>query len=377
MGEITEMLGASQQNVSKHLSALLAEGFVARRKRGTSSLYRIADPGVHELCDGVSAGIESQLAELEAVFKQPRGGENPGAGRLCVLMGGKSATVDWRIARVAREQHGIVTTQQLVEVGLTRGAIAKRVQSGRLIAFIEVFTPWATRARAKRRGGWRRCSPVVPAPSLSHGAAAVHWGLLRPLDGPIDVSVPTRSGRKRRARHPHPPLRRPSLRRLCQPMVRKGARPAGDRARAHPRDDGGADACGPSLDLAPYLVRRAIRQAEFLRLPVGIETDRTRSDLERDFLRLCRRHRLPPPEVNVLIGGMTVDFLWRDARLVVETDSYATHGGTIAFEDDRARDLRLRRLGYSVHRFSERQLELEPAAVAADVGRGAPGDLTP
>jgi DNA-binding transcriptional ArsR family regulator len=68
VGEITEALGASQQNVSKHLSALLAEGFVARRKRGTSSLYRIADPGVHELCDGVCAGIASQLAELEAVF---------------------------------------------------------------------------------------------------------------------------------------------------------------------------------------------------------------------------------------------------------------------------------------------------------------------
>jgi DNA-binding transcriptional ArsR family regulator len=68
VGEITETLGSSQQNVSKHLSALLAEGFVARRKRGTSSLYRIADPGVHELCDGVTAGIEAQLAELEAAF---------------------------------------------------------------------------------------------------------------------------------------------------------------------------------------------------------------------------------------------------------------------------------------------------------------------
>lgn len=68
VGELTETLGTSQQNVSKHLSALLAEGFVARRKRGTSSLYRIADPGVHELCDGVCAGIEAQLAELEAAL---------------------------------------------------------------------------------------------------------------------------------------------------------------------------------------------------------------------------------------------------------------------------------------------------------------------
>jgi ArsR family transcriptional regulator len=69
VGEITEELGTSQQNVSKHLSALHAEGFVARRKRGTSSLYRITDPGVHEICDGISSGIESKLAELEAVLK--------------------------------------------------------------------------------------------------------------------------------------------------------------------------------------------------------------------------------------------------------------------------------------------------------------------
>ena len=68
VGEITDAIETSQQNVSKHLSALHAEGFVARRQRGTSSLYRIADPGVHELCDGVTAGIESQLAELEALL---------------------------------------------------------------------------------------------------------------------------------------------------------------------------------------------------------------------------------------------------------------------------------------------------------------------
>jgi DNA-binding transcriptional ArsR family regulator len=63
VGELAEALGTSQQNVSKHLAAL-----VARRKDGTSSLYRISDAGVHELCDGVCAGIEAQLAELEAVL---------------------------------------------------------------------------------------------------------------------------------------------------------------------------------------------------------------------------------------------------------------------------------------------------------------------
>lgn len=216
-----------------------------------------------------------------------------------------------------------------------------------------------------------------PGAVLSHGAAAAHWGLLRPLDGPIDVTVPTRSGRKRRkgirihrcATLGKAPLSTDgSLRRLARPVTVRDYIPVTTVARTI------ADL--PST-LPPRLVRRAIRQAEFLKLPTGIETDRTRSDLEREFLRLCRRYGLPAPEVNVVIGGMTVDFLWRDARLVVETDSYATHGGTIAFEDDRERDLRLRRLGYAVHHISERQLGLEPAAVAADVaaalqGTGAP-----
>lgn len=42
------------------------------------------------------------------------------------------------------------------------------------------------------------------------------------------------------------------------------------------------------------------------------DRDRTRSELEYLFLRLCRRHRLPLPEVNVRIGSSIVDFLWRD-----------------------------------------------------------------
>lgn len=68
VGELAEALASSQQNISKHLAALAAEGFVARRKQGTSSIYRISDPGVLELCVHVSAGIEAQLAELGATL---------------------------------------------------------------------------------------------------------------------------------------------------------------------------------------------------------------------------------------------------------------------------------------------------------------------
>ncbi|HEX9967221.1 MAG TPA: DUF559 domain-containing protein [Solirubrobacterales bacterium] len=126
-------------------------------------------------------------------------------------------------------------------------------------------------------------------------------------------------------------------------------------------------------------LRRATRQAEVSGLPLGPEQgDRTRSDLEGDFLELCRRHSLPSPEVNVRVGRDLVDFLWRGEQLVVETDGYLYHRGEVAFQEDRARDLRLRRLGYEVLRISERQLneegELVAATLAAAIRERATGE---
>lgn len=96
----------------------------------------------------------------------------------------------------------------------------------------------------------------------------------------------------------------------------------------------------------------------------GPGEDRTRSDLELDFLRLCRRHGLPTPEVNVPIDRYLVDFLWRDRSLIVETDSYVYHRGEEAFQDDHARDLELKNLGFEVVRLSERQINEEAGRVA-------------
>lgn len=65
VGELQEALGASQQNVSKHLGILHGAGMVARTKRGTHASYSISDPSVFELCDLVCAGVRRHLQELE------------------------------------------------------------------------------------------------------------------------------------------------------------------------------------------------------------------------------------------------------------------------------------------------------------------------
>jgi len=67
--ELQQAVGASQQNVSKHLGVLLQAGMVARAKRGTASVYSIADTGVFELCDQVCGGLRRQVAELDAILR--------------------------------------------------------------------------------------------------------------------------------------------------------------------------------------------------------------------------------------------------------------------------------------------------------------------
>jgi DNA-binding transcriptional ArsR family regulator len=68
VGELRAALGASQQNVSKHLGVLHQAGLVSRTKDGTATRYAIADDSVFELCEHVCGGLRRQLAELDAVL---------------------------------------------------------------------------------------------------------------------------------------------------------------------------------------------------------------------------------------------------------------------------------------------------------------------
>jgi DNA-binding transcriptional ArsR family regulator len=69
VGELQEALGASQQNVSKHLGILHAAGMVSRTKDGNHTRYAISDPSVFELCDQVCGGVRRQLQDLEAILR--------------------------------------------------------------------------------------------------------------------------------------------------------------------------------------------------------------------------------------------------------------------------------------------------------------------
>jgi len=93
----------------------------------------------------------------------------------------------------------------------------------------------------------------------------------------------------------------------------------------------------------------------------------TRSEAERRFLQLCRRHGLPPPRTNTWLEGHEVDFLWEDARLVVEVDGAAFHDTRRAFHADRRRDRALAALGFQIVRITWRDLEKQERQVAGEL----------
>ena len=188
--------------------------------------------------------------------------------------------------------------------------------------------------------------------ALSHGPAAALWGLLPADPGAVDVSVcgdGGRQGQRGIRLHRSRSLTSEHTTRPKGIPVTIPARTISDLRRTLPSE----------------LVRKAIRQAEVIGFGIGgeDEADLTRSELEGRFLALCRRHRLPVPDVNARIGRYVVDFIWRGQHLIVETDGYRYHRGRQAFEDDRARDIDLRLLGYEVIRFTYRQVVDDPARV--------------
>jgi very-short-patch-repair endonuclease len=274
-------------------------------------------------------------------------------------MGDKGADANRKIAEIAARQHGVVSIRQLAAAGLTRDAAAKRARASR---FHRVHRGvYAVGHRAiSLEGRWMAAVLACgPGAVLSHRSAANLWRLLPAQDEPIEVSVRTNGGRKRR---PGIRIHRTLTLSPTGWCIGRSAIPVTTPART-------------IADLrrvaAPAELRRAIRQAEVFGMQTGLEqsTAPTRSELEDRFLALCRRQRLPRPEVNVRVGPYEVDFLWREQGLIVETDGYRFHRGSQAFEDDHERNLGLRAHGWDVLRFTYRQVSENPGRVAAVIRR--------
>ncbi len=67
--ELADLVGTTQQNVSKHLGVLLDAGVVGRRKQGNFAYFSVVDDGIWQLCDLVCGSVERRLAALGDVLQ--------------------------------------------------------------------------------------------------------------------------------------------------------------------------------------------------------------------------------------------------------------------------------------------------------------------
>lgn len=291
------------------------------------------------------------------------------------------AEVNARIAAIASRQLGLVTLAQLSACGLGRGAVAHRVATGTLIRVApgvyalgrpadDPFAPALAAVLAVNGDAW-----------LAGRSAGAAWRLVRPAaNAPVELCVVECRSRSRpgvevrrlsrldpRDRARQGPLPVTGLARTVVDLapVLSGddlERAAGEAVAVHGLT---AAALKGALDRTPAAkggaaVRRLLEDGDGPR--------HTRSEAEREFLRLIREAELPVPRMNVRIGRYTVDALWEDRDLVAEVDSFRFHRSRKRFEEDRGRDADLQGRGFLVTRVTWRQMTEHRVATAARLG---------
>lgn len=290
--------------------------------------------------------------------------------------------MDPAIAGIASAQHGVISREQLLEIGLGASAIGERIGSRRLHrihAGVYAVGHTALTQRSRWMAAVLACGPNAV---LSHGSAAALWGFRGHSGGSIHVTSPSKTMSR-------------------GPICRHRALLRPDEVATH---DGIPVTTVPrtNFDLAAvsdaHVVESALRQCEYLRLydslslwdllkryprhrgNRAVRTALARLEeapgevnegLEERFLAFLDAHRLPRPELNAWLEAQgrryKVDCLWRRQRQIAELDSWQAHGTRTSFQADKSRDRRLRIAGYATTRITDLQLKQEPAELAADL----------
>lgn len=282
-----------------------------------------------------------------------------------------------------RTHHGIVTGDELVELGFGRHAVRTMVRRGEL----ERVAPRVYRSAAIPRSpsvALRAALQALPgAVAAVRVSSAHHQGLLEgPPNRPQIGGDLRRAGTVRRRRwfdvHHLIRLAEGDLVEHDGVACTSPERTVLDLGR-HARTEGEVRAAALALRTAARSdgelpERLHARVARERRVP-GNATMReimralpgsliVRSPLEVDFPAFCLQHGIPLPEMNHRVDGLDLDAAWVFARLAVELDTRAYHGDEIAFETDRERDGRLLEVGWRVLRVTKSQLLSDPGGVA-------------
>jgi hypothetical protein len=285
---------------------------------------------------------------------------------------GAAAAIDHAIAALGAKQHGNVTRQQLLGLGLSSGAIENRLKAGRL----HRVYPGVYGVGKPPVTPLERASAAVlacgPGAALSHRSAMTLWGFLKRWERPLHVTVLGDRRPRGIEVHRSTALTRRDLTKQLGIRVTSPARTLLDAA--------------PSL--ADKTLKRAVNDARlstYLHLPdladvierfprhVGAKRlsavlsrpgGPTRSEWEDFFPAFCEWHDLPVPLMSVRVAGYEVDALFPVERVIVELDSWEYHSSRDAFERDRDRDADNLAAGFETVRITWDRMVLTPSKEA-------------
>lgn len=291
--------------------------------------------------------------------------------------------LDAVLATAAGRQHGVVARAQLLDWGVERMVIRRRLESGHLHRLHAGVYAVGHRALS-REGRWMAAVLACgEGAALSHRSAAALWGIRQPSSRAIEVTTASKSRSRAGIQRHYAVVPADEVTIHLEIPVTTVPRTIFDLAAVE----------------RPEVIESALRQAEYRRLHdrlslrdlldryprrqgacavrhalarLGESSGQVESPLEERFLPFLDRHCLPRPQFNAWIeaGGrrFRVDCLWAAQRQVVELDGWEGHGTKAAFRDDRARDRRLRVAGYGIVHLTWSQLDDEPTAIAKDLG---------
>lgn len=283
---------------------------------------------------------------------------------------------------LARRQHGVIARAQLLELGFSAHAIDHRLSIGRLRAVRRGIYA-VGRPDLTREGLW--VAAVLSCGEgavLSHESAAALWGL-ESRERVITISIPSPRQLRRKDVRVHRVELLPQDRRTRRGIpLTSPARTLIDLAKTASRErlERAVNAADRSDLIDPERLRAAVaerpglRGAPALRELLDLRTfTLTDSELERRFLPLARRAGLPLPETGTMLNGFKVDFFWREAGLVVETDGLRYHRTVAQQQRDRLRDQAHAAAGLTPLRFTHAQVVHDPESVLETLSAVARG----
>lgn len=277
-----------------------------------------------------------------------RGGEKYLARASLVVVATPRRGYPWKqIVELAHRQHGNVTIEQLLALGLSRSWAAHQIKSGILIPVHRGVYAVGRRPKTPVEKAAAAVLACGESAALSDVSALVLWGIWKRWTNPVHVAVATKHRIPGIRAHRLPTLSWRDIRRHYGIRITTPARTLLDVAQSL-SDKQLARTVNQALH-SPFmtpgqladLVLRVPHHQQVRRLarfvPIG-SSGPTRSEMEQEFLRFCIRFGFPLPLVNTIVCGWEADAFFPEHKLIVEIDSWRFHSTRIDFETDRLRD---------------------------------------